>query len=74
MSIVMTALAVAGAQVAPAPVPAAQPANHAQHQQSAPKHGGEGCCCCKDKAEKMACCDKQEKAGGQGGHAGHSNQ
>lgn len=77
MSIVMTALAVAGAQVAPAATPTAQPAGNAHHQQMNQKHEAKDCCCCKGMAEgkKMACCEKHgEQSGNDAGHAGHSTQ
>ena len=74
MSIIMTALALAGAQAAPAQTPAAQPADHAQHQQMGQKHEAKACACCEHMAEgkKMACCEKHEKAEG-GDRAGHSS-
>ena len=77
MSIIMTALAVAGAQTAPAAAPAAQPVGHGQHQHMAQKQGAKGCCCCKGKAEgkKMACCEQHEKqVGDHTGHADNSAQ
>ena len=75
MSIIVTALALAaGAQATPpASAPADRPADHAQHQQMGQKHDAKGCACCEHmaKGEKMACCDKHEKATS-GDHAGHS--
>ena len=73
MSIIITALAIAGAQATPTPT--AQPADHAQHRQAGPKHDAEACPCCKHMAEgkKMACCEKHEKAesADHGGHDAH---
>lgn len=70
MTIILTALALAGAQ-APgqaAPAPNAHAA-HAQHKQGQQKMDD---CCCKDMAKggKMACCEGHEGAHGEG-HSGH---
>ena len=78
MSIILTALALStSAQAAPAQAPASQPADHAQHQQmqTGQKQAPEGCACCKDmaKGQKMACCEKHEKAQS-GDHAGHTGE
>lgn len=77
MSILVTALALAaGAQATPAAqAPASKPADHAQHQQMAPKHEGKACACCDHmaKGQKMACCEKHEKAEA-GEHAAHSGK
>lgn len=78
MSIILTALALsASAQATPAQAPASKPADHAQHQQMqmGQKQGADGCACCKDmaKGQKMACCDKHEKAQG-GEHAEHAGE
>ena len=75
MSIIMTALALAASAQAtpPAQAPASKPADHAQHQQTGQMHDAKACACCDHMAgaEKMACCEKHEKAEG-GDHAGHS--
>jgi len=75
MSIIMTALALAASAQAtpPAQAPASKPADHAQHQQSGQQHKAEACPCCEHmaKGQKMACCEKHEKAE-DGEHAGHS--
>ena len=72
MSIIVTALALAAsAQAAP---PASPPGHdHAQHQQAGQKHDAKACACCEHlaKGQKMACCEKHEKAEA-GEHAGHS--
>jgi len=74
MSILITALALAAsAQAAP---PASAPAHdQAQHEQMGQTHDAKACTCCKHmaKGQKMACCDKHEKAEG-GEHAGHSGE
>jgi hypothetical protein len=75
MSIIMTALAIAASAQAtpPAQAPASKPAEHAQHQQKGQTHEAKACACCEHmaKGQKMACCEKHEKATS-GDHAGHS--
>ena len=77
MSIIITALALTAA-AQPATAPAAQPVDHAQHQQTAQRQDSKGCCCCDNMAEgkKMACCEHHDKKAGDknAGHAGHSGQ
>lgn len=74
MSIVITALALATAQSAPA---TQQPMDHSQHQQQAPKQEGRDCCCKGEMSGgKMDCCEKCRdssgtKQGGGDGHQGH---
>ena len=74
MSILITAMALAAASAPVAVQPAAAPATHAQHAQSAKpgtKPQGEGCSCCKDMVagSKMECCAKHGEGHGQ--HSGH---
>ena len=73
MSIIITALALAGAQAVPSQTPSAQPADHMQHHQAGQKHDAKTCACCEHMAQgqKMPCCEEHEKAEG-GEHAGHS--
>ena len=73
MEMLLTALALAGAQAAPSQAPVAQPADHSQHQQASQKHDAKACPCCEHMADgkKMACCEQHEKAES-GDHAGHS--
>jgi hypothetical protein len=74
MSIFATALALAaGAQAAPPPSAPAH--DHAQHQQAGQKQDAKSCACCDHmaKGQKMACCEKHEKAEA-GEHAGHSGE
>ena len=73
MSIIITALALAGAQATPSQAPAGQAGDHAQHRQTEQKHDAKSCHCCEHMADgkKMACCEKHEKAE-TGPHAGHS--
>ena len=75
MSIIMTALALAGAQAAPSQTPSAQPADHSRHDQSGQKQDAKACPCCEhmEQGKKMACCEEHEKAEG-GEHAGHSTK
>ena len=79
MEMIMTAVALAaGSQAAPVQAPAAQPMNHAQHDQVNGKEDAKACPCCEKMADgkKMACCEKHERADADAhaGHAGHNGQ
>jgi hypothetical protein len=73
MSIILAALALAGAQASGQSAPAPEGhAGHAQHQQQKDGQDQRDCCCCKDmgKDHKMDCCDGRDGAGRQD-HSAH---